>query len=571
MKEFKDIAAWLAQSTPYSVEYVDSLPSPTFRVNGQSQVSFSSNNYLALASSSRLIAAARRGLETYGVGNCESRLLGGNLQLYDALERRLATLKHKESAVLFATGYLANLGVLSTLPRTGKFARIYGYRMRGAHTYAYFSDEFNHLSIREGIRMSETERYMFRHGDMDHLEMLLRKSDASSKIIVTDGVFSQDGDIAPLPDMLALAERYEALVYVDDAHGTGVLGANGEGTSEHFGVDSERLIQMGTLSKAYGAIGGFIATEQYIADILRLSCGAYGFTSTLPPDQALAVIEAIDAAHDEPKRRQRLWDNQRYFVQRMEDLPYKLIATETPIVPIMIGEEALCEKLAGVLRVEGIHIDAVKFPAVPIGKSRLRVQLNAGHTRAQIDHLVDVLEANQDLVGGEKKPAQVHRINAKAWIRNAPRPWANAAFSALTYGKQSMLIAAGLHGKASVALARLSNAINLRRPGPELSLSMVALATAALMTVDLRFDVPHFIFAYLLPILFVAVRFGRLPALVAMAATSLTAAFILYVPNNGLEIADSQDVAELASFFAIALLISQVFGERPIPVGIQKN
>ena len=205
MKEFRDIAAWLAQSTSYSVEYVDSLPSPTFRVNGQSQVSFSSNNYLALASSSRLIAAARRGLETYGVGNCESRLLGGNLQLYDALERRLATLKHKESAVLFATGYLANLGVLSTLPRTGKFARIYGYRMRGAHTYAYFSDEFNHLSIREGIRMSETERYMFRHGDMDHLEMLLRKSDASSKIIVTDGVFSQDGDIAPLPDMLALA------------------------------------------------------------------------------------------------------------------------------------------------------------------------------------------------------------------------------------------------------------------------------------------------------------------------------------------------------------------------------
>src|SRR5262249_15411421 len=161
----------------------------------------------------------------------------------------------------------------------------------------------NHLSIREGIRMSGADQHRFRHCDLDHLETLLRKSDAGSRIIATDGVFSQDGDIADLPGLLALAERYDAMLYVDDAHRTGILGANGGGISEHFGVKSSRLIHMGTLSKAYGAIGGFVATNAAIAEILRLSCSAYGFTSTLPPDQALAVSEAIDAVQDEPKRR----------------------------------------------------------------------------------------------------------------------------------------------------------------------------------------------------------------------------------------------------------------------------
>ncbi|MBV9557417.1 MAG: aminotransferase class I/II-fold pyridoxal phosphate-dependent enzyme, partial [Pseudolabrys sp.] len=429
MKEFKGISQWLANGLPHNLEYVDTLPAPNFKVDGQHQVSFSTNNYLALASSPRLVRAARRGLDAYGVGNCESRLLGGNLKLYDELEAKLARLKHKDSAVLFATGYLANLGVLSALPRTGQYARIYGYRARGTHRYAYFSDEFNHLSIREGIRMSGADRHTFRHLDLNHLEELLRKSDADSKIIVTDGVFSQDGDIAPLPGMIELAERYEALLYVDDAHGTGVLGATGAGTSEHFNVKSECLMQMGTLSKAYGAIGGFVATESYIAEILRLSSGAYGFTSTLPPDQAAAVMEALDAVVDEPWRRERMWANQRYFVERMQDLPYTLVSTETPIVPIMIGDEDKTDQFAAALRDENIHIDAVKFPAVPLHKSRLRVQLNAGHTRQQIDHLVDVLEANQD--GTFQKRKSPSTVPASHYAGESSRPWAIAAFSAL--------------------------------------------------------------------------------------------------------------------------------------------
>jgi 8-amino-7-oxononanoate synthase len=401
MKEFAETAAWIERQNPHQIDSVDSLPTPTFRIDGSEFVSFSTNNYLALATSPRLVESAQRGLALYGVGNCESRLLSGDLDIYRQLEAKLARLHGVDDAVLFATGYLTNLGVLSAIPRTRQITRAYGYRGCSSHRYAYFSDEYNHASIHEGIRMSRAEKATFRHRDANHLESLLRKSDATTKIIVTDGVFSQDGDIAPLPDFLELANRYEAVLYVDDAHGTGLLGANGAGTCAHFDIASERLIHMGTLSKAYGAIGGYIAAGKHITEILRLTALAYGFTSTLPPSQAMAVSEAIDMVQDEPERRQRLWDNQRYFVARMAGLDYKLISTATPIVPILIGPNELADRFSQMLRAEGIHVDAVKYPAVPVGKARLRIQLNAAHTRAQIDHLVDVLDAHQHLLGAE--------------------------------------------------------------------------------------------------------------------------------------------------------------------------
>lgn len=381
----------------HEVDMVESLPQPNFKANGRDYVSFSTNNYLDLATCPRIVAKAREGLERYGVGNCESRLLGGDLEIYSLLEQKLATLKKKEGAVLFATGYLTNLGVLSSIPKAAQFARIYGYGSRQRHTYAYIGDEYNHTSIREGIQMSGVAKYSYRHRDMDHLESLLRKVEAHTKIIVTDGVFSQDGDIAPLPDLLALAEQYDAMVYMDDAHGTGVLGRDGSGTSEYFDVTSPRLIQMGTLSKAYGALGGFIAAEGYITEILRYTCSAYGFTSTLPPDQVLALLEAIEVVRDEPERRQRLWKNQEYFVSLMEQLPYRLMAKTTPIVPVFIGDEMRCDQFAAILKSEGFHIDAVKFPAVGLGRARLRVMLNAGHSREQIERLVGVFQANQKL------------------------------------------------------------------------------------------------------------------------------------------------------------------------------
>ncbi len=390
------MAEWLAHQNLHDGDPVESLPNPAFQANGKKYVSFSTNNYLSIATSPRLIGAASRGLQTYGVGNCESRLLTGNLAVYSELEHKLAVCKKKDEAVLFATGYMANLGVLSSLPQTAKYARIYGFSSAREYTYAYFSDELNHVSIREGIRMSGAARATYRHLDLNHLEALLKKSTATTKIIVTDGVFSQDGDIAPLPDLLKLAELYDATLYVDDAHGTGILGENGGGICEHFGITSARIIYMGTLSKAYGGIGGFIATEAHIAKIIRLACSAYGFTSALPPDQAVALSEAVDMVVDEPERRARLWENQRYFVTRMSKLPYSLVSTASPIVPILVGDEDAADALALSLGESGIHVDAVRFPAVPLRKARLRIQLNAGHTRQDIDHLIDTLRVHQD-------------------------------------------------------------------------------------------------------------------------------------------------------------------------------
>jgi 8-amino-7-oxononanoate synthase len=567
MKEFYDIAQWLESSEPHALKTVDTLPSPTFQANGRTEVSFSTNNYLALSSSDRLISAARKGLEQYGVGNCESRLLGGNLGIYEALERKIAKQKSAQSAMLFATGYLTNLGVLSSLPRAGQYARIYGYRSKGKHTYEYFSDEFNHLSIREGIRMSGAHQSRFRHADLDHLEELLKKSAADCRIIVTDGVFSQDGDIADLPGMLALAERYDSMVYVDDAHGTGVLGPNGGGITEHFGVKSQRLIHMGTLSKAYGAIGGYIATDAAIAEILRLSCAAYGFTSTLPPDQAFAVSEAMDAVEDEPQRRQRLWDNQRYFVSRMKQLPYQLVSTTTPIVPVMVGNESLADRFADQLEAEHIHIDAVKFPAVAMGKARLRVQLNAGHSRAQIDHLVDVFLRNQDFIDGGERLSTVVNFVQPAVIQPVKRPWAQAAFVAPAQH------AAALVGRMKTAFAKLGRAIafsysqlvpyqfNLER-----SLNLVAMTTAAVLAIDVIYDVPHLIFVYLLPILFVARKFGRVPAIIATMVSVVCSTFLLFEPIFSLSIEDPNDVIDTAIFSVIALSISALFSKDSVPV-----
>jgi 8-amino-7-oxononanoate synthase len=392
MRDLRELADWFAtRPNPHDPLTPSSLPEPAFVSEGRRIVSFSTNNYLALATSARLKAAARRALECYGVGNCESRLLGGNLDLYDRLEEKLARLKNKETSMVFATGYLTNLGVLPMLVRSTHLARAIGYRPTEAWKHAFFTDEFNHLSLREGIRASGAPSIAYKHLDMGDLERKLELSPANVRIIVTDGVFSQHGDIVPLPDMMALAERYDAVVYIDDAHGTGVLGPTGSGTTEHFGIESPRIITMGTLSKAYGCIGGFVATESYLRTLLHAGCSAYGFTSTLPPDQAAAVIEAIDMVADEPERLRSLWDNQRYFVAAMLGAGFQLPATATAIVPLVLGDEVECVRVSRELREAGFHVDPVLYPAVGFGQARLRFIMNAHHTRADIDGLVGAL------------------------------------------------------------------------------------------------------------------------------------------------------------------------------------
>jgi glycine C-acetyltransferase len=428
VNEFVELANWFGWQSPHVPLVVDSLPTPTFKVKEQPRVSFSTNNYLGIATSPRTKAAAIRGIEAYGVGNSDSRLLGGNLALYGELEQKLARSNGKSHAILFATGYLTNLGALSTLPRAPQIARAVGFVPSREYSYAYFSDEYNHISIREGMSLSGARRYSYRHLDLDHLEKLLRQSTATCKIIVTDGVFSQDGDIAPIPDLLRLADRWDALVYVDDAHGAGVLGASGGGILEHFQAASDRLIYMATLSKAYGSIGGYVAATGLITEILRMSSAAYGFTATLPPDQAMIISTAIDVVRDEPERRRQLWANQRYFVKRMADLDYKLVATETPIVPIWLGDDANAEKLALAIRAEGIHVDAIRFPAVPLNSARLRIQMNAGHSRADIDHLLDILRRHQHLA---ESSGRVVAANVHAGRRSAGRAQVTGPLAAI--------------------------------------------------------------------------------------------------------------------------------------------
>ena len=392
MRDLAELGTWMAsRDNPRDDLTPSTLPDPTFVSDGRTIVSFSTNNYLALATSPRLKARAREALDRYGVGNCESRLLGGNLDLYERLEDRLAKVKQKEAALLFATGYLANLAVLPVLVKASGLARAYGYVSSTNWRHAFFTDEFNHLSLREGIRASGAPVFAFRHVDMNDLDDKLGRSNTPIKIIVTDGVFSQHGDIAPLPEMVALADRHDAAIYIDDAHGTGVLGPTGAGTSEHFGIESPRIIQMGTLSKAYGCIGGFVATERHIVEILRIGCSAYGFTSTLPPDQAAAVLEAIEMVSDEPERRRRLWDNQRYFVARLQACGLTPLATETPIVPVHVGDENECVRITAGIHAAGFHVDSIMFPAIAHGQSRLRFIMNAHHTTEQIDGVVNAL------------------------------------------------------------------------------------------------------------------------------------------------------------------------------------
>jgi len=410
--ELVEMANWFGWKSPYNPAVVDSLPTPSFKAKGRSQLSFSTNNYLGIAASPRLKAAAIRGIEKYGVGNSDSRLLGGNLALYGELERKLARIIGKDHAILFATGYLANIGALSTLPRVGSVARAFGFTSKRDYSYAYFSDEYNHVSIREGMRLSGARRYSYRHLDLDHLEHLLRRAAESCKIIVTDGVFSQDGDIAPIPELLQLAERFNAMLYIDDAHGAGVLGASGGGVLDHFQVASDRIVYMATLSKAYGSIGGFVVAHGLVTEALRMMSPAYGFTATLPPDQAMIISTAIDVVVDEPERRRRLWENQRYFVKRMAPLDFRLVSTETAIVPVWLGEDSKTQALAAAIRAEGIHVDAIGFPAVSLRSGRLRIQMNAGHRREEIDRLVDILERNQHLASPRRR-APAARLNGK--------------------------------------------------------------------------------------------------------------------------------------------------------------
>jgi predicted pyridoxal phosphate-dependent acyltransferase len=346
-------------------------------VEGREVIQLSSNNYLGLASHPRLKEKVVKIIEHYGCGSGASRLVSGNLNLYEELEEKLAHFKSTPSALVFNSGYMANVGVISSIMQEGD---------------VIFSDELNHASIIDACRMSRAEVSIFRHRDVNDLERLMKNKRGGKKLIVTDGVFSMEGDIAPLPDLVWIGERYSALLMVDDAHATGVLGKRGSGTVEHFGLNGKVDIQMGTLSKALGGFGAYIAGDHELRDYLINTARSFIFTTALPPSVLASAIAALDVIEEEPGLRKRLWDNVWFFKPRVQALGLRITETETPIIPVIIGDPNLTVEMARMLLNEGVWIQAIRPPAVPEGTSRLRIALMATHTVEELETALRALE-----------------------------------------------------------------------------------------------------------------------------------------------------------------------------------
>jgi len=351
-------------------------------VNGQPVISLSSNNYLGLTTHPRLVQAALDAVKTLGVGTGAVRTIAGATELIDELERRLAEFKHVEAVLTLQSGLTANSGTIPAVTAEGDLI---------------VSDELNHASIIDGVRLSKAGRTVFPHRDVDGLEKVLREARANGGpsgayrniLVITDGVFSMDGDIAPLAGICDVAERYDAAVMVDDAHASGVLGKNGRGTVDHFGLHGRVDIQVGTLSKAVGVMGGYIAGRQHLKDFLTQRCRPLLFSTSQPPAVAAACIAAIDVLEQEPERIERLWDNTRFFKGALQDLGFDTGISETPITPVMAGDEAKAQQLAARLFELGVFATSVVYPTVPLGKARVRTIVTSEHSRDDLQTCLD--------------------------------------------------------------------------------------------------------------------------------------------------------------------------------------
>jgi glycine C-acetyltransferase len=351
-------------------------------IEGRRVISLSSNNYLGLTTHPRLVEAAANAVHELGVGTGAVRTIAGATELIDQLERRLAEFKHVEAVLTLQSGLTANSGTIPAVTTERDLI---------------VSDELNHASIIDGVRLSKAARAVFPHRDVDGLEKVLREARASGGrngpyrmlLVITDGVFSMDGDIAPLPGICDVADRYEAAVMVDDAHASGVLGRNGRGTIDHFDLHGRVDIQVGTLSKAIGVMGGYIAGRQHLKDFLIQRCRTLLFSTSQPPAVAAACIAAIDVLESEPERIERLWDNTRYFKARLHELGFDTGASETPITPVIAGDEAKAQQLAARLFELGVFATSVVYPTVALGKARVRTIVTSEHSRDDLDACID--------------------------------------------------------------------------------------------------------------------------------------------------------------------------------------
>jgi glycine C-acetyltransferase len=350
-------------------------------IDGREVITLSSNNYLGLNTHPKLKAAALEAVERFGAGSGAVRTIAGTMSLHEELEARLADFKHVEAVLTFQSGFTCNTGVIPILAPEGA---------------TIVSDELNHASIIDGIRLTKAERKIFAHGDIDALRTALREVRAADArrtiLVITDGVFSMDGDIANLPGLVEAAEEADAIVYVDDAHASGVLGRNGRGSVDHFDLHGRVHVQVGTLSKAIGVLGGYVAGPAALRTVLEHRARPFLFSTSHPPAVAAACLAAIEVLETEPELIERLWVNTRHFKAGLEGLGFDTGHSDTPITPVIVGAGALAHRFSDRLFEEGVFAMGIGFPTVPEAKSRVRTIVTAEHSREELDTCLEVFE-----------------------------------------------------------------------------------------------------------------------------------------------------------------------------------
>ncbi|MGC8894512.1 MAG: glycine C-acetyltransferase [candidate division WOR-3 bacterium] len=348
-------------------------------VDGKRVLNMCSNNYLGFANHPELKEAAKKAIDEWGVGPAAVRSIAGTMSLHLELERRLAEFKGAEGALSLQAGLIANLSTIPPLVDEGD---------------AIYTDRLNHASIIDGCRLSKAERFIYAHCDPEDLESNLKETRAKKRraLIITDGVFSMDGDIAPLPDIAEIAERYDAMLMVDDAHGEGVLGKGGRGIVDHFDLHGRVDVEIGTMSKAFGVVGGYVSGRKEITEYLRQKARPFLFSSAVTPADVAACIKAVEILGRSTELVDRLWDNARYFKSKMKEMGFDTGRSQTPITPVMLGEAKLAQDFSRRLFEEGVFAMALGFPTVPKGMARIRVMISAAHTKEDLDFALVAFE-----------------------------------------------------------------------------------------------------------------------------------------------------------------------------------
>ena len=373
-----------AKGTYFKLRVLDDQQAQVCHYDGHEVINLASNNYLGLANHPKLIEAAIAATRAFGVGSGAVRTIAGTMRIHMELEEKIARFKNVEACVVFQSGFAANAGAVSAILGKEDFI---------------LSDELNHASIIDGARLSRATIKVFRHKDVAHCEELLQQleKEPGKKLVITDGVFSMDGDIGPVDKLAALAEKYGAIMMVDDAHASGVLGRNGRGSVDHFGMHGKVDVQVGTLSKAIGALGGYVCGSKDLIDYLHHRARPFLFSTSHPPSVPATCIAAFDILEKEPERILRLWSNTRYFQGELKRVGFNIggvntPATETPITPIIVGEGRAAMDFSRALFEEGVMATGIAFPTVPEGKARIRAILTSEHARAQLDRALETLE-----------------------------------------------------------------------------------------------------------------------------------------------------------------------------------